>query len=88
MSNRGQTVRSTVAQLTTYLQANPLACDSVEGIANWWLAECDAGDLRVVERALSALTAAGFVEAVVAIDGRVRYRGRLSQARGPSQTRH
>lgn len=59
--------------LARYLRANPLAGDTKEGITQWWLGLAPAST-DVVERALALLQDAGAIEAVRALDGRVRYR--------------
>ena len=85
-----------VCALAMYLRANPLACDSLEGISRWWLAAHPA-TLEELVRALSWMKAQGIVEELVAADGRLRYRRRGPEARldvaidaycGISGTRH
>jgi Fe2+ or Zn2+ uptake regulation protein len=61
-------------KLSRYLRNNPLACDSAEGIARWWLGGDTPVDDAVVKRALEQLQASGVVEVLTAADGRVRYR--------------
>jgi hypothetical protein len=64
----------TVARaISRYLRVNPLACDTSDGIARWWLGGVPAEDSDLAE-ALGWLQRAGLVEATTAADGRVRYR--------------
>jgi hypothetical protein len=60
-------------RLACYLRENPLAGDTQEGIAQWWLG-LDPSSLELLDRALHWLTCVGILEAVRAADGRVRYR--------------
>lgn len=59
--------------LARYVRINPLAGDTKEGIAQWWLGLASVS-IDTVERALAVLQQAGVLEAVRAVDGRVRYR--------------
>jgi len=71
MRNSPETI-DVVCALARYLRANPLACDSLEGIGRWWLAT--QGVLRKeLEQALSLMMQEGLVEQIVATDGRMRY---------------
>ena len=65
-----------ILQLTTYLSANPKACDSPEGIARWWLADvvADAAGRASLQAALDLLEGAALLERLSATDGRARYR--------------
>lgn len=64
-----------------YVGAHPAACDSAEGICEWWLARQQRDDLRcAVDAALAQLVASGRIEASTGVDGRVLYRG-VSAAR-------
>lgn len=62
-----------VCALARYLRANPLACDSLEGINRWWLAAHPVTPEELV-RALEWMKEQGLVEELVAADGRMRYR--------------
>ena len=73
-----------VRRLASYLRLNPGAGDTREGITQWWLGLPTASTYRV-ERALAALQAAGLIEAVGALDGRVRYRRVALDAQADSQ---
>jgi len=67
-------VAALVQQLTEYLRDNPLACDTQEGIARWWLAPGSAGDDETLSFALERMRQRGLIEQLPAADGRVRYR--------------
>jgi hypothetical protein len=69
-----------VCALAQYLRANPLACDSLEGIARWWLA-MQGVVRRELEQALTLMIREGLVEQIVAADGRMRYRRCTDDAR-------
>lgn len=62
-----------VCALALYLRANPLACDSLEGIRRWWLA-AHAIAREQLEEALDLMMEQGIVEQIMAADGRLRYR--------------
>jgi hypothetical protein len=63
-----------VQQLSRYLRIHPHACDTVEGIAVWWLDTDGPVALGVVSAALDCMVDVGVVEArPPAADGRVRY---------------
>ena len=85
-----------VCALARYLRANPLACDSLDGISRWWLAAHPVTPEELVE-ALSWMKEQGLVEELEAADGRLRYRRRGPEAMfqamiaaycEPSATRH
>lgn len=64
-----------VRRLACYLRANPLAGDTKEGIALWWLGP-GIVSIDKVERALAWLEADGLVEGIRQADGLVHYRRR------------
>jgi hypothetical protein len=66
-------VVAVVEALACYLRANPLASDTAEGICRWWL-DRDLGRMKEVMRALELMEQEHLIEAVVAADGRLRYR--------------
>jgi hypothetical protein len=68
-----ESVSNIVRRIGRYLRANPLAGDTKDGITQWWLGLPPAAG-ELVQHALGVLEAAGVVEAVRAMDGRVRYR--------------
>jgi hypothetical protein len=57
-----------------YLVAHPSACDTVEGVARWWLAAEDApASYAAVAAALDRLAAVGVVERRILANGRTVY---------------
>jgi hypothetical protein len=73
-------VTAAVLVLASYLRANPLACDSALGIAQWWFKPEDMVSMDVLVRALEWLKSRGALEESVGTDGRVRYRRRSDDA--------
>jgi len=71
--NANDPVEEIVRALSRYLRLNPLASDTLEGIAQWWLTVDDFSEARL-QQALQQLVDAGVVAAVQAADGQVRYR--------------
>lgn len=67
-------VQAVVEALRRYFGDNPFACDSLDGIARWWLQGRHARPC--VEAAMEALLLEGLVERLSAADGRVRWRRR------------
>jgi hypothetical protein len=63
-----------VLRLLRYFGAHPLACDSCEGIAQWWLGIDTSERVVLVQQALDCLEREGIVVRLTAADGRVRYR--------------
>jgi hypothetical protein len=61
-----------IRALAAYLRANPLACDTPEGIRRWWLASETTAPQ--VQRALDWMRARRLLEALPAADGHTRYR--------------
>ncbi len=62
-------------RILAYLDENPDANDTSEGIAEWWLLEREIREQQEqVEAALSELVAEGWVIASRRADARVRYR--------------
>jgi hypothetical protein len=60
--------------LLAYLATQPLACDTADGILEWWLLGSHRWSLAEVEQTLEALVRAGTLRRLPALDGRVRYR--------------
>ena len=57
-----------------YLQNHPDAGDTVEGIAQWWLAQQDVGESEVlVEQALNHLVKLGLLKRHVLVEGTILY---------------
>lgn len=76
LNSGGQTrnVPDTAYQILAYLQANPDAQDTLEGIVEWWLLEQRIKDQTdTVSEALSYLTNRGFVTARIGTDSRAHY---------------
>jgi hypothetical protein len=65
-----------VNALSEYLRRNPQACDTLDGIARWWLGGEWRQRTTLVQEALDGLEELGVIERVQAGDGRVRYRRR------------
>jgi hypothetical protein len=60
--------------INRYLTRNPLAADTVEGICNWWLAECGINATRErVILALEKMVRSGLIEKSDMHDGREIY---------------
>jgi hypothetical protein len=64
-----------VSAIVTYLAANPMAADSIDGIARWWLGPARGGGPARgdVEHAVATLVARGFLREVRLTDGSVIY---------------
>jgi hypothetical protein len=74
MPDYDDAVGALVQQLIEYLRDNPLACDTQDGIARWWLAPGAAVDDQTLSLALERMRHRGLIEQLHAFDGRVRYR--------------
>jgi hypothetical protein len=73
-----------VSALLDYLHSNPQACDTLDGIARWWLGGQWRQKTALVQDALNGLEELGVIERVEAGDGRVRYRRRESGDTAPT----
>lgn len=60
------------AAIERYLASHPQAADSVDGIANWWLADPDANRATIVA-ALDRMVAEGKLLAHLGADGQRRF---------------
>jgi len=60
-------------ELARYMRANPLASDTADSICRWWL-DGDSARMDGLMQALQLMQRQRLVEAVVAADGRLRYR--------------
>lgn len=69
-----------VGVLSRYLRLNPLASDTLEGIAQWWL-RTDDFSMSDLTSALDEMKQAGVIEVANAADGQVRYRRTALDAR-------
>jgi hypothetical protein len=65
-------VAELVRRLCRYVGANPRACDTLSGIACWWL-DVDPDDVPI-QQALNWMTSHELMEELIAADGRRRYR--------------
>lgn len=63
-----------VRRISSHLVANPLACDTCEGIARWWMGTGREVPLRPTQAAIDRMASLGLLERLPAADGRVRYR--------------
>jgi hypothetical protein len=72
--NDAADVQALVRRLCRYLQDRPLASDTADGIAIWWLGLQRNAAEDEVGSALAWLVGAGVMETVEGLDGRVRYR--------------
>lgn len=75
-------VTEAVAALRRYVRAHPLACDTIAGIAAWWMARSSPD---VVTVALTALVDGGEMECVCGPDGQTVYRAARPAGRGEFQ---
>jgi hypothetical protein len=74
MSNSSQ-IADVMETILRYITAHPDACDSLEGISDWWLARQRRDDARSeVAAAVEQLVARGQIEASTGIDGLTVYR--------------
>jgi hypothetical protein len=67
-------VATIVRALAVYLRANPHACDTISGIARWWVDPGMRVSTAALQDALAWLTRFGALEVVATGDGRKRYR--------------
>jgi len=63
-----------VRALAAYWRDNPFACDTAEGIRQWWLSPAEEASSEQVNRALAWLCDRGLVERLLPADGRGRFR--------------
>jgi len=67
-------VESLAVEILDYLASHPLAADSVDGVARWWLGPARASvTVEQVERALELLVARGRMRHLRLTDGTVLY---------------
>jgi hypothetical protein len=66
-------IQQIVSALVAYVLANPLACDTQDGIERWWLSDCGQSSLAVAA-ALNWMVMKGYLQTATAADGRVRFR--------------
>ena len=63
-----------VIALSRYLIANPLACDSLEGMRRWWFEQDCQWPQYQLDKAATWMKEQQLIEEVVGSDGRARYR--------------
>ena len=88
MARRGDidAVTEAIADLRRYVRAYPRACDTIAGIAAWWLQPRMAGSPPdAVAAALAALVDSGEMECVCGPDGQTMYRAARPASRGEFQ---
>lgn len=73
-------LHANVRVLASYLIANPLACDSLEGMRCWWFDPEYQGPEHLIEKAVMWMMENQLVEELAGSDGRVRYRRTGSDA--------
>lgn len=71
---------SVVRTLARYWVANPLACDTPDGICRWWLPS-ESVSMECLLGALAWMKERRLVDEVAAADGRKRYRRNASEER-------
>jgi len=72
----------TETAILRYVAQHPAAKDTVEGIAEWWLAPPDQASVAEVTAALERLVARGRMAAEQKADGRIYYRRAKAAKRG------
>jgi hypothetical protein len=71
------------AVILRYIRSHPDACDTLQGVTEWWLARQRYEDTRTgVAAALEFLLEQGQAEAAQGADGRVVYRARKAEDDG------
>ena len=67
-------VEAVALAIVEHLRTHPLAADSADGVARWWLGPAHAGvTLEQVEQALELLVARGTLRRLRLMDGTVLY---------------
>jgi hypothetical protein len=73
-------VEAVVVAILDHLRTHPLAADSVDGVARWWLGPAQASaTLQQVERALERLVTRGVMRKLRLMDGTWLYSQALPQ---------
>jgi hypothetical protein len=67
-------LRAIVIALAHYLLANPLACDSLEGMRRWWFDQEYQWPQYQLDKAAGWMKENQLIEEVAGSDGRARYR--------------
>ncbi len=63
-----------LSALARYLSANPLACDSLDGIRRWWFDQDYQWSEYLLDKAVSWMKEHKLIEEITGSDGRTRYR--------------
>jgi hypothetical protein len=66
--------KAAVRELAKHWCANPLACDTTDGMLRWWLSATGVTRKEAVASALAWMKRRGLVEELRATDGRIRFR--------------
>jgi len=75
MENSGSDGASLRTAILSYLNQNPRAADSLEGIKSWWLPKNSKEiDLAKIEDVLQQLVTEGLVKKASLVDGTVIYK--------------
>lgn len=86
MTARGTVKNDEVAeQILEYLRGHPHACDTLEGIARWWIMDqrlCES--VLIVQQALGWLKAKRLVLERTMPDGRTLYYPQIEKSSGPT----
>jgi hypothetical protein len=68
-----QQVLTAMREIERYLDDNPNASDSIQGVRDWWLTAAGPFVVDVVQMALDRLVGAGVIEVRTVAGGRVIY---------------
>ncbi len=71
-------IKAIARAVVAHLKANPLASDTQEGIARWWMEPTTDVSDEALGKALQLLMRVGAIEELLAADGRKRYRRHAS----------
>ncbi len=75
MENSGSDITKLREAILNYLQQNPNAVDSLEGITNWWLPQAyKKMDEAKIEQVLKQLIGEGLVRKTPLVDGTILYK--------------
>ena len=72
----GERVSRIVDTLLEYIERNPHAADTLDGISRWWLADGESNSREDLSSALDRLVAQGRFDTYVSPDGHCRWRKR------------
>ena len=75
MTSNPSSIEEVAQTILRYITAHPDACDSLEGICDWWLTRQRRDDARSdVAAAIERLVSRGRIEASSGVDGLTVYR--------------